>query len=263
MDQGSGRDEQAMVEPSDTMVESAIDRQKSSWLSSMAQHKKIRATAARTVKRRSPDRRQAILAAAGEMFLELGYGAATIDEVIRRIGGSKRTVYGYFPGKEALFVAVIDEIVGEIVRPLPDIDALSLDVRDTLLVVAEQHMTTVLSERHIALARLVASESARFPEIGKDYYEHGPARGHAKLEQYFERQHRLGALNIADRRKAADYFWGMLLHHDTLRRLYNVTQVPKPAAVRAECAAVVDLFLSIYGGAALGRRAQRRPASGS
>jgi TetR/AcrR family transcriptional regulator, mexJK operon transcriptional repressor len=213
------------------------------------------------LKSRRPDKRRAILAAAGDMFLELGYGAATVDEVIRRIGGSKRTVYAYFPGKEALFVAVIDEIVGEIVRPLPDIDALSLDVRETLLLVAAQHMATVLSERHIALARLVASEAARFPEIGKAYYEHGPARGHIKLEQYFERQHALGVLEIADTRKAADFFWGMLLHHDTLRRLYNVAAAPRPDRVRADCAAVVDLFLSIYGGAALGRRAQRRRAS--
>lgn len=215
-------------------------------------------TASRGMKTKQPavfaktgrlDKRRAILKAAGDMFLELGYGAATVDEVIRRIGGSKRTVYSYFPSKEALFVAVIDEIVGEIVRPLPDIDALRLGVRETLLLVAEQHMETVLSERHIALARLVASESVRFPEIGRDYYEHGPARGHAKLEQYFARQHRSGTLDIADPRGAADYFWGMLLHHGTLRRLYNVAPVPKSDEVRAACAAAVDLFLSIYAAA--------------
>ncbi len=191
------------------------------------------------------------------MFLELGYGASTIDEVIRRVGGSKRTVYGYFPGKEALFVAVIDEVVGEIVRPLPDIDALSLGVRETLLFVARQHMETVLSERHIALVRLVASESVRFPAIGRAYYEHGPARGHAKLEQYFSRQHRLGTLNLPDARRAADHFWGMLLHRATLQRLYHVAPPPKAAAIRTACTAVVDAFMALYGVPDLAPQAER------
>lgn len=227
------------------------------------QHKKH--TAARALVRagrsRRHDRRRAILAAAGRMFLELGYGASTIDEVIRRVGGSKRTVYSLFPGKEALFVAVIDEVVGEIVRPLPDIDALSLDVRETLMVVAQQHMATVLSERHIALVRLVAAEAVRFPDIGRDYYEHGPARGHRKLEQYFLQQHRLGTLNVPDARRAADYFWGMLLHHATLRRLYNVVASPRAAALRTACTAVVDAFMAQYA-VPLRQARQRQPKRG-
>lgn len=202
------------------------------------------APAAETGTARDPDRRRAILAAASQMFLELGFGGATIDEVIRRVGGSKRTVYSYFPSKEALFIAVIDEVVGEIVRPLPDIDALSLDVRETLMVVAEQHMQTVLSERHIALVRLVAAESTRFPDIGRAYFEHGPARGHAKLEHYFSRQHRLGTLRVADARRAAEHFWGMLLHLETLQRLYNVAPPPDPATMRDACSATVEAFMA-------------------
>ncbi len=220
-----------------------------------------RPSAAKTVKTVPPiatarfDRRQAILAAACDVFLEMGYGAATIDQVINRVGGSKRTVYGYFNGKEALFAAVVDEIVGEIVRPLPDIDAIALGVRETLQVVAEQHVNVVLSERHAALMRLVAAEASRFPEIGRAYYEHGPARGHKKLETYFIEQTRVGSLDIADAAQATDFFWGMALHHATLRRLYNVMPAPKPAEVRSVCAAVVDLFLAVY---ATTRTRQRR-----
>jgi TetR/AcrR family transcriptional regulator, mexJK operon transcriptional repressor len=146
-----------------------------------------------------------------------------------------------------LFAAVIDSIVAEIVRPLPDIDALSLSVRATLILVAQQHMETVLSERHIALARLVAAEAARFPEVGRVYYEHGPARGHAKLQEYFARQIANGSLKLSDVRRAADYFWGMLLHHATLRRLYNVGPRPSATEIRSDSAAVVDAFLALYG----------------
>jgi AcrR family transcriptional regulator len=202
-----------------------------------------------------PDRRAIILAAACDVFLDMGYGAATIDQVIARVGGSKRTVYSYFKGKEALFAAVVDEIVGEIVRPLPDIDAIKLGVRETLQVVAEQHMTVVLSERHAALMRLVAAEASRFPEIGRAYYEHGPARGHKKLETYFAEQHGLGTLDIADAAQASDFFWGMVLHHPTLRRLYDVVPPPRQAEVKSVCAAAVDAFLTLFG---TGRTRQRR-----
>ena len=204
------------------------------------------------------DRRRAILSAAGEIFLRMGYGAATIDQVIARIGGSKRTVYRYFRDKETLFAGVVDDVVGEIVRPLPDIDAIALGVRETLLVVAEQHMTVVLSERHAALMRLVASEAMRFPEVGRAYYGHGPERGHTKLETYFARQHREGTLDVPDPKQAADFFWGMLLHHATLRRIYNVAPPPRPHEVKAACAAVVDAFLSLYATRNTLRRGIRR-----
>ncbi|MGH6989130.1 MAG: TetR/AcrR family transcriptional regulator C-terminal domain-containing protein, partial [Stellaceae bacterium] len=70
---------------------------------------------------------------------------------------------------------------------------------------------------------------------------------HAKIEEYFARQSRLGALRIPDVRRAADYFWGMLLHHGTLRRLYNVVPPPRSAVIKADSIAVVDEFLSRYG----------------
>jgi TetR/AcrR family transcriptional regulator, mexJK operon transcriptional repressor len=193
------------------------------------------------------DRRRAILAAAGEVFLGMGYANATIDEVIRRLGGSKRTLYQYFDSKKTLFAAVVDEVVGEIVRPLPEIGSTKLGLRDTLLFLSMQHMTVVLSNRHIALMRLVAAESPRVPEVGRTYYEHGPARGHAKLRSYFEQQRRKGLMNIPDVARAADYFWGMLLHHETLRRLYHVDEAPSPDQVVADCAALVDNFLAWYG----------------
>lgn len=192
------------------------------------------------------DRRRAILSAASDVFLGMGYSNATIDEVIRRVGGSKRTLYEYFDSKETLFAAVVDEVVSDIVRPLPEIGATKLGLRDTLLFLAMQHMTVVLSDRHIALIRLVAAESPRVPEVGRMYYEHGPSRGHARLRSYFEQQQRRGRIKIPDVTRAADYFWGMLLHHGTLRRLYQVDPVPSAEKVVADSAALVDTFLALY-----------------
>src|ERR1700736_3251241 len=59
-------------------------------------------------------RRSQILDAAAQVFLENGYGGATIDLVIERAGASKATVYSFFGGKDGLFAAIVEERVERI-----------------------------------------------------------------------------------------------------------------------------------------------------
>ena len=53
--------------------------------------------------------RSAILAAAREVFAELGYGAATVRDIVRRTDLAAGTFYNYFPDKEAVFRALLEE----------------------------------------------------------------------------------------------------------------------------------------------------------
>jgi AcrR family transcriptional regulator len=53
--------------------------------------------------------RAAILAAARDVFAELGYGAATVRDIVRRTDLATGTFYNYFPDKEAVFRALLDE----------------------------------------------------------------------------------------------------------------------------------------------------------
>jgi AcrR family transcriptional regulator len=58
---------------------------------------------------RNPERTSAaILEAAVKEFTEKGYGGARIDEIARRAGANKRSLYYYFGGKEALYLAVLE-----------------------------------------------------------------------------------------------------------------------------------------------------------
>ena len=59
-----------------------------------------------------------MLDAAKAVFIEHGYAEATLDEVIRRSGGSRATLYKQFGDKEGLFAAIIADICAEIVAPL-------------------------------------------------------------------------------------------------------------------------------------------------
>jgi len=71
--------------------------------------------------------RRAILDAAQEIFTEMGYGAASIRDVVRRSGLAAGTFYNYFPDKESVFRAVLDEHTTELRRRLRDARAHARD----------------------------------------------------------------------------------------------------------------------------------------
>lgn len=188
-------------------------------------------------------RGRAILDVAVDVFLELGFENASVDEVVRRASGSKATVYKMFGNKEGLFAAVVDDVVGEIELPIPDDDA---DIESTLVDVAAEHISVVFSERHVRLMRMVAAEAIRFPNLGASYHAHGPALGHAKVASYLRRQADRGTICCDDPVGAAQDFWGMVLHRDTLRRLYAVVEPPSGDDSRRRAEQIVARFLRIY-----------------
>jgi AcrR family transcriptional regulator len=57
--------------------------------------------------------RTAILDAARDVFAELGYGAATVRDIVRRTDLATGTFYNYFPDKASVLHALLDQIAGE------------------------------------------------------------------------------------------------------------------------------------------------------
>ena len=81
--------------------------------------------------RRSEDRPREICAAALEVFAEKGFAAAKLDEIARRAGVSKGTLYLYFKDKEELFRAVVRDTVSPNIDSLRDLYTL-LGIKDQL-----------------------------------------------------------------------------------------------------------------------------------
>jgi AcrR family transcriptional regulator len=71
--------------------------------------------------------RRAILDAAQEIFTEMGYGAASIRDVVRRSGLAAGTFYNYFPDKQSVFQAVLEEHTSELRRRLREARARARD----------------------------------------------------------------------------------------------------------------------------------------
>lgn len=202
---------------------------------------------------RGQQRQVKILKAATALFLKTSYGETSIDAIVERAGGSKATLYSYFPTKRDLFRAVVDYIVS--IRLKPSLEPMD-DVRSTLISFAVQRMKVVFSRQHRALLRLIIAERDRFPDIARTYYEHGPKRSHALVAGYLAQLKERGRLAIDNPEESAEFLIGMLLHQWYLEQLYLSGPPPAESAMREWATHVVDRFLEAFGYAEQQRRSR-------
>ena len=165
------------------------------------------------------------------MFIELGYEKASMNQLVKRSGCSKSTLYKHFDSKEALFIAVIDDALQDHLAPIDDINLTDLDVEEGLRRIANAGMDVITSEKHISLCRIIYAEAERIPSVGQLYYSHGPERGIGGTATYLEHLVGNGKIECEDPGIAADYFWAMLLHKPMLQRYCDLTS-PLSAAER-------------------------------
>lgn len=184
-----------------------------------------------------------ILEAATELFLEVGYELTSIDAILERSGGSKSTLYAYFPTKEDLFRSVIDAVVDN------DLAGALADTGSARLVLTEfavRRLAIVLSPRHRAVLGLVIAERKRFPDVARIYFERGPQKTQRLLAQYLELLDRREVLKIDDADEAAGFFIGMLLNRWNKQLLYLELPSPTEVAMRERAEHVVARFLTAY-----------------
>ncbi len=119
-------------------------------------------------------RQNQILKAAIDLFLERGYENVSVDAIVERTGGSKTTVYSYYGGKEALFIAAIEALTAEILEPLCCFQVEHLTPEEGLTVLGRQFLTTLACPRAIALFHTVLAECRQFPGLAEAFYNAGP-----------------------------------------------------------------------------------------
>jgi TetR/AcrR family transcriptional regulator, mexJK operon transcriptional repressor len=199
---------------------------------------------------RTARKRWAIIEAATEAFLRGGYRGTSMDEIAAAAGVSKQTVYKQFSDKQRLFVEIVTGTVGEVadpvhdeVRDLRETGDLPADLRD----LARRQLTTVLQPRVLRLRRLVIAEAARFPELGRVFYEQGPGRTIAALAATFERLAERGLLHVPDPLLAADQFNWLIMSAPLNRAmLLGIDGAPDPAEIDRWADDGVRTFLAAH-----------------
>lgn len=116
-----------------------------------------------------------ILDAAGKVFLERGFEAASMDEIADVARAGKPTIYARYPGKEALFSAVVAH---RLHRKLEDtIVASGSTIEERLGVIATALLHKVLDPEWIALLRWTIAEARRFPDLASSVNRMARERG--------------------------------------------------------------------------------------
>jgi AcrR family transcriptional regulator len=138
-------------------------------------------------KARTAERRDAILAAALDEFASRGFEAARLDDVARRAGVAKGTIYLYFRDKESLF----QELIRAMLTPLVgSIEAMGqADVPMALLAdrIADLFVREVYETRRKDVVRLMISEGRRFPKLAEFYYREVLSRIIAAMRSLLQR----------------------------------------------------------------------------
>lgn len=188
-----------------------------------------------------------VLEGARAIFSRDGFDGASVDDIARAAGVSKATLYSYFPDKRILFVEVAkrecrrqaDEAF-ELVSPA--------DPPDRVLPEAARRIIDFfLSEFGRQVFRICVAEADRFPELGREFYESGPALVRNRIRAYLECAVARGELVIEDTLLAADQF-AELCKADVFPAVIfgirtNFTQAERDRISKG----AVDMFLARYG----------------
>jgi AcrR family transcriptional regulator len=121
-------------------------------------------------KARQAERRQAILAAALEEFAASGFAAARLDDVARRAGVAKGTIYLYFRDKEALFQELVRSMLSPLVGTIEAAPMADVPARKIAEAIAELFVREIFGTRRKDIIRLIITEGARFPKLAEFYY---------------------------------------------------------------------------------------------
>lgn len=178
------------------------------------------------------------------MFLDKGFEATSVNEVVRRAGGSLATLYRYFPTKEALFEGIIAELRAQFLAPLQDEAAWARPVEEVLLSLGRTHVALLGHPRQLALHRLLAAEGPRFPALRQALANEGVLKGQARLADYLAHKVNEGELQIDDIPAAVDQFGGMLRGNWHLMAVMGFPVVPEQQEAAVQGA--VALFLGYY-----------------
>jgi AcrR family transcriptional regulator len=195
---------------------------------------------------KTEEKREAILVAAKDVFLEYGFEAASMAEIAKVTGGSKQTLYSYFVSKEELFVAVMLAFSGRLILPAFQMLDDDLDFAAGLRAFGRAFLTAISDADVVAFRRVLIAEGAR-SGVGRLFYENGPLIGLTRLAGFLERQMALGRMKTVPAFMAGEQF--IALCESGALRLYMLgARGPISQAEIADAAdAAVDLFTAGYG----------------
>ena len=199
-------------------------------------------------RRLAQQKREAITAAATELFLERGYDGTSLARIAEAAGVSKSTLFKRFPTKAALFEAIVTESwqrdagdAGDAVtRPQTG------DLRAGLTTVGHRYADLVGQPAMTALFRIVIAELPRFPELGRMQFQLGKMPYFTSVQHYLEAEHEAGNAAVPDAVSAANQFLGMIANYVLWPRMLLIDWNPAASDIHDAVEQAVQTMLARY-----------------
>jgi AcrR family transcriptional regulator len=188
-------------------------------------------------------RREAILCAAYDLFVEKGYEATTLSDIVGRSGGSLATLYEMFENKPGLLRALVVDRCCQIHEKIDRAVSSQKPPREALREIAEFMFDKIVDPNNAALFKATLAQ----PELGPKLYEAGPANGQTKVAEYLAAKSNNGHLRIDDPLFAAQIFFQMMFGHFHQQLLFGVPVTLTAADKARHFDKVLDAFFKIYG----------------
>jgi AcrR family transcriptional regulator len=187
-----------------------------------------------------------ILKIASQVFIEMGYEGASMAEIATRVGGSRGTLYRYFPSKERLFLEVVLSTGRRHLEPVfADLELSAGDVTGTLQRYGEKFLSFLCEPESLAAQRMVIAEAGR-SSIGQRFHQAGPKMGLDLTAKYLAAKMDEGILRRADTSVAADHLVALLQAEIMPRCLLGLQATAPRGQIRQAVKRAVAVFLAAY-----------------
>jgi AcrR family transcriptional regulator len=188
-----------------------------------------------------------ILDAAEKVFLERGFEGASVDEIADVARAGKPTIYARFPGKEALFAAVMARKVRETTSSFESIAPTGATIEERLASIAVAVLRKVLVADTVGLMRATVAEARRFPDLAASVPRMGRARGTEAVAQLLgelPESDKLPAFAADHRATTARHFLELILLPVLMRALFGEDLTALRAEIGPHVASTVAFFLA-------------------
>ena len=135
---------------------------------------------------RAAERRQAIIEAALDEFIARGFTATRLDDIAKRAGVAKGTIYLHFKDKESMFEELIRTAIVPLIGRMHAPPPIGGSVGDAVESFAKLFIEEIASTRRADIVRVIVSEGPRFPAIADFYYREVVSRGLAGMRALIE-----------------------------------------------------------------------------
>jgi AcrR family transcriptional regulator len=182
------------------------------------------------------DRRAAILDAAGGVFMEKGFAAATTLAIAQAAHISKRDLYRLFGSKRGILEALISDYTTHMTMPAMEPPADFETFFNAIEAFGRSLLGHLVDEKRVTFYRIAIAEAHRAPEFAQALTQQGEESVTASVRAYATQAVMSGALPLARAQASMNCFFAMLLSPVQLQVVLGVRAPPAPGEI-AEIAA--------------------------